>query len=1712
MNELSTAEEREQYRLAMEEVLDDEFTLDSFLSASSGTGSVLMRRMLTLLLHRVTFDINGLVVALETPNGAENIDFLRFSTQRISLSKSELAPSLDTSQDLSLSEASSNLVHKSLTFAGPTRLEVFSLPISAIPPHFHASALGSSNLQPAITIINEPLELAIDYSMQTDLKIKLQTQIRSLHAGIHASQLSSLMNVLKAYENTLSSAQVSNSPSTSGNHSRNVSSSINANGTSSTSVSGSRFSFSRYSGISRNHRADEEHDLQQSISRRLSNSALLTNFEVPPPPPSTFTHFQIEVQEVHFAFIPSTSLGTTRSPFLTLNQIQHPETTKDSFIQSSVTQLFISSDPSAQIFSAKSIFVSENSTAVSDTHWQYLPEFSRSYLPKQGYFRHKILSILPNSLDEANGLSISSHTHGGLAIDIGALEVSIPLALPKLTKIAIRNLNDAIEALDTRNTSNDSTSSSGSQISSSDALFSASKPDLMRSVTGHNQAQQLIWDSLFLGESFVFETGSYTSTSLRIGTASVIMELPLVEDIRFECLPLVRKERLRLEVKQIEAEISISDEDSFAPPRHSSHLDSSRSLDDGERGSRPYRAFSAIFDEATLMVERGWQSSLNNKQETTIIAILEGRTADMMAERHENARFEWRDFGRDLVGEHLAAAAKKDGNTKTTALGDEFDVEMASRQNLEKMHISRGLAARAPFSGKYRSGPHMGHTHVGDRQKEVLSRSEFSALAASPSELSIIFTVHMTTLHLSTVNYSVLMDAYDIYCHISALEAPNNLQRFNQVRELFGHSSPYLVDFRSKYALAHLYTSREPTCSEKRRHEEGPPAPSIDANFESLRILQTSRFLQTERSFLYATAHYAEMHDESSNTVLESKRLEKDAPPHVASFIYSNRIVAQDGANGHQKSETDLLIDLKDCVVTYGFDEKWPSRITSIFKRIANDEYTLFQPIGEFVADMAPEELDRFDCTLNLRSASIAVWGSASDDHTLFSSALSPGLSKGHNKTDSSSRLQAESPRLVASPQIVLVPHIFHLTIDMNSWLIKASWDRVDLFTTIDRYSHRSASLVSKQLKPTSAKSYWTNKRYLPAGAFGTGNLCYNSSPAKFSLEYGLQLITTPSQIVCLQLLYSAFANTWLAPQDASQSKESEHSLYSEAVEQIFPPNRLSSPPSRHDSSKEPKTRLLNARMTDSLISEDWLPETSASAPLTMDIHLKPADIVWRLRPEPSEEEENGDDNFETLDLNFSHLEFKYLVDENECSLMELMIKSVTGVSQLKDLREWSFLEFDASTGQSRLSPWYLSQRSDNQGYEPTAPLSMRFGRPSSSKSDSAQFRSFLNHDLSATTSMFSLSSQTSIYESQASSNATTTTLGPLKVDSLRFEMPRMHLTLRVRTFLFLHSFYRSYHSSSCKYALNDDPVQPQDNLFLDPGASSAVESAPTGPYFKNVFVGNLHLKISLPTLSDTDIHFPLLFLTDVVGWSALSSELWNVYEPGTRNLLRQLVSALPGLRLVRTVGYELWRLVMVPIDEAAHGRSATKGFFTALGSGIYNTVAEASSLGCTVLTATSRTVGLFTSYVGQASSSYSQNPESNLEESEGSTEEAQETTKDVYVPYASNLPDAAKQSLETVVNGVADVKKQVTGTIEHFLSEDGTYGELVLNSVITAPNAVLLPLNGVISGAGALLHGASRTMKARRDERPGQAETPIDLHIPRIDPNHESDSEEEAL
>lgn len=1662
--------------------MGEQFTLSSYLEAEGSTGTTLIRRMLTVILHRFSFDINGLVIAIETPNGVDKIDFMRFSTQGLSLAKSHISDSTDALNDLSTSEASSQpTITKQFNITGPTRLELFSLPRTEIPSNLHASSLGSQNY-PAIIVLEKPLAVDIDYAMQSDLTIKFQSKIESLCAGLHHSQLPMLSNILSAYKNTMERAERVKSPPSA--HTKRLSMSTSPLAASSASSSpkiGPRLSFSRYSDASHFLRHDDHDELQRSVSQ-LSSSVAPLSFEVPPPPPSTLLHFQIEVENVDFCYIPSGSSASLHSPFLTAVDLANPEFTQQSFIKSSVKRLSIQSNPEAQSIDVGEISLFE-SPFISEAHWPYLPEFTRSYVPRGGYYRHSVLSIRPSSVVASNGLSIMSKRNEGLGIVIGHLEAALPLALPKLYGTSISNVNTAFASEADLDANSKRNESAAHQCASDDPAFSRSKVDMAQSVTGHNPAQRLLLDSLLLGESFVFETGSYTLTSVRIDSASIILEIPLHGDIRFEAISLLRPERLRLEVSEVKAELSVLEEDPFAPRSRSSDSDFNvpHESEDVPNDSQPHRVLTAMFDKITLLAERNWHLNSPAKLESTLIAVVEGCTADSLAARNENLRFEWRDYGTDLVAKNLPNPLSEPKNTQSASTSEAFDLDAASNANLEKARISRHLAARVPFSTKFRGGPHKENVDIKNRQKGALSRLDFSTVAASPSELSIVVTVHMTTLHMSPVSYSLLMDTYDAYVRVSM---PEGGYAINNIRTHYGHSSPFLFDFRSTHATAQLYTQREPSSIEKRRNEEGPPAPSIDANFESLRILQTSRFLQTDRSFFYAHAHVADITDEHSTVLLESKRLTKTDPPKVVSFIYSTRATSQDSTTGLIKSDTDMLVELRDCVVSWGFAEKWPWRIMRVFQRIASP----FSAPAEPQIDGLPgQEPCPYKLTINLRRASIALWGNASDASPLFSSSshdlevLAPIDEQSSSAPGSVAGAGASKPRLVASPQLILLPHHMHLVIDMNSWLISATWNRVDLFATIDRFLTRQearfASPTQNHQGIADPKLFWANRRHMPAGAIGEGSVRYATQQSHFTLDFGLELITTPSQLVCIQMLYNAYAAAWSTPASPLPAEnEAEPSI---SADSDAPPSyELPSFPWNRKRSREPSVRMDSATTSTSVVSEDWIPKMAPGAPLTMEVYVKPADIVWRLRHEPSEGEiELDKSKFETVDFAFSALEMQYVIDENECSLLEVSIRSIIATSQLKSERDWTFLEFDTNSGQSSLSPWYFSHRSDTKGCESTAPISKRFGRPSSSKSDSDTLRSTLHDEDESTSNPQSPSS------SRASSSAVqrNSVEPPVKLDSLRFEMPRMSLRLHLKNFLFIHSYYRDYQLGAWEFGLTDNGIVDINALPVDTIPSQPISKVTSGPHFKTVFIGNLHLKINLPTMADTYIQFPHVFLKDVVGWSALSSELWSIYEPGTRGVLSQMVTALPGLRLVKTVGYGLLRLVTVPIEEASHGRSAAKGLITALGQGLFNMASEVTALGCTIVSAAS----YLTSFVTPSS-----DPTITGEEGE------QARTEEAYVPYAKDFNGAAKQSYDAVVGGVSDAKKQVVGAIEQYMSEDGTLSGLAMDSARAAPNAVLLPLNGVLVGAGGLLHGASRQLQARHDERPQQPESPLDVRL----------------
>lgn len=1672
--------------MALNEVLADDFNFElmsEYLRSNSRTTSAISR-ILTLILNRYTFDLKDIMIVIETPNGEQKIDFLRLSTQHIHLARSTFTESAGTETDIRASAPSSHLITKVLSLSGSTRLEVFSLPKSDLSTSMHASSIGA-NLMPALFDLDETLKITAEYSMLKDLKIKLQTKIQTLSAGLHFSQLPLVVNVLNAYKRTIERAQ-SYHPSLAPKGSKsNSSPSPHSKGPHSRTTSQAKISVSRFSDSTFTSRPEDDGDLESS-KLQPSVSAPPSSSGQPSEAPSTLTHFQIEVEHVNFAYIPEGPSSGEESPFRTTAHINAPATTSKSFIQSSLTKIFISSDPAAQTVSVGEVSLSDCAFILEDS-WHLLPEITRSYVPRSGYYNHKTLSILPASLEVSSALSISLGSAGGLSMALGALEVYLPLSLPKLFSAA---LTDLTRALSVEVKVPQVSSVSIAHSLAEDALFAEKRNrDIRKQITGQNAAQQLLQDGLALGEAMIFETGSYTSISLTLHSASIVFEIPEPADIRYDEVSVLRPERLRLTLNDISAELSF-----FHDPF--SHEDDSVP-GDGQRASNapsshssslhlPYRTLSARFWDAAVTIERHWHLFNPLKMETTLIGTLEGQSARLEDPRLENIRLEWRDYGQDLVGKYLQNDLPDDPlDGKPSSKPSDYDLKSASRDNLEKIGISPLFADRVPFSTNYRSSARLNHAEAGEKRKEGLSETDLSQLASTPSDLSIAVTVHMTQAHVSNVIYSLLMDTYDAYVQAST---PVGGPIFKTVRSHYGPSSPFLVNFRSHHAEAFLYTDQEPYSIESRQPEKGPPARAMSISADVLHILQTSRFLQTDRSLFYATTKIASALDESLNPLFESKKLNFDGEiaslPNAVTFIYANRPLLRDVVSGITRSETDMVADLKDSVITWGFDDKWPWRIMTLFQRLPSPHRLAFTQAEGHDAGAEPNP---YNLMVNLRGTSVALWGAIADSSPLFSSSSDPNepINGGASRPGDSPRsdFPNESPRLLANPQLVLVPHSLHLKIDMNRWLLNASWDKVDLFSAIDRLA--TASLAERSVRPTSQKEFWLQRKHLPAGALETGLLRYDIPASHFTLEYGLHLITTPSQLVTLQFLYNAYSEAWMKPKEPLRDEGNDANPLersAEFEERILPPQPPPEFPWGRIPPNEPIARVDKEGIGSSLVSDEWSPKPSTAASIRMAFYMKPADIVWSLKHENAEDEESQTDEskFQTLDLNFYGFDLQYLVDKNECALLELSIKEISGISMLNGERTWTFLDFDQQDGQSRMMPWYFSRRTDNKGFESTSPLSTRFGRPHIAHSTSNERPSFLHGQGNASSS--APSSDSSNSSSHSGSFDT-----PHKLDSLRIEMQPVHLLINPSRARFLHSFYRSYHSGAVIYDLVVPEVELDETSGPGSHPDSHVRPRVTGPYFKFVNVGNVHLRLSIPTMNDTELRFPQLFLTNVIGWSALSLEIWRVYEPSTRNLLPRLVKALPGLRLVSTLVYGLSRLVIVPIDELTHGRSATKGFFTALGSGLSSTVVEATSLGGTALSFFSRPLMGFSWLLTRASRAVSSTSEEGEEGSGDRSEAIHEDWEysDSPEPCAEDLNGALVEARKKLGGGVTELATRLSTRATRLARGNSRLGD-VLGAALSLPNLIFLPAYGAVAGAGMLFHGASSQMRARPvNERP---------------------------
>lgn len=1743
----------------MKEVMDEQrFQVEEYLK---GSGIEFLRRMLTIAIHRFSLKINNIVIALETPRGDHKIDIIRFSAAQLSYDKSELVPE-QISLDHSESDDNPDLVRKSLSISGPSRLEVFTISekkLTEAKTTFHAHDQVVSDCMPAIALLNGKINITIDYSITPDLKIDLKTEIPLIRAVLTSSQLDALAYTYHQYQATIEAA-LERRDALTPKDKRIGSISKKFSG------AGSRLAFSKSSASTSSLMMDENlANSKNDFDRRLSESFLAHSFVVPPPPPSTISNVTIKTENVIFYYFPSTNdFSDSKGEeifFRDSNDFEQPERHNLHYIQVSIADLETSTSPRSQHLTLREVSVFQN-FAPRPLQRQHLPDSCKDILPEDGYYRQRIFAIQPDAAGKQYGFSINSQTGADLSVSVGSVSAILPMDLPKLIKQSSKDIYTAV-TLHSRekNAKNENFSDKGENPKSSssnqneDGIFRSDttmRKHFLQEHMGQNAAQRFLWDSLFLAESLVFETGAYASTSFQLGNASIILELPLSEDFRFDDAPLMRKERLRLEVFNIDSIFSVL-EDNYKPTRKSQQSESQMEEmepEENEEGSRPYQTLSANFERATLLLEQDWHLFNSKETKTSCIASVEGRSANFSENSAENFLIEFRDYGRDVIGDYLLKQSKRRREKNymdekdVSHMGDELDVEQESSENLKRMGISTSLAKHAPFKLKQKksSREHKNYHDI-EWALEALSNQELQVLCAHPAELAVQITVHSTIAHMSPVHYNIIMDAYDTYDMVSNRDTI--YEGIEEPRTLFGNSSPILVNFRSFYATLQIYTDGEPLPmaspnqhpSERDGDSDHRPTPSIDlSNISNLRLIQTNRFLRTDRSLLYITADEAELRnsDPGYTSLVTPKRLvrEFDTSTNFLTFAFSSQSLASRDDKGKPlRSDTKMIVDLRESVVAWGLSEKWPMKILDVFKRNntkPKPQILVDRPLyksynGEAILDEGQEEPHTMSLTVTTKDTSIAVWGDLDDLESHSSLSSSPLKSKGKGKDSKPSSDANEKddlgknsketsenslPRLVASPQIVIVPRTMHVILDMNKWIMSASWDRADLFSTIDRNAAKQhVRLAPKQdQRQKVVRGYWMKRDHLPLGAIGTGNFNFVFG-SLFSMDYGLELITTPTQLVTLMLLYNSYAKHWMSPSvEPSISEELEESFgaspeaaFSQFLASLSTPSQL-----------EPVVKIIDPIGSAGLGRvkiENYKPRPASCARTTLQCILNPADVVLRLRMEPSTEAEKGARNFDTLDLRLHQFELKYITDENQCALLELSIEKIIGVSQIKPLEEWTFLEFDPSAGQSSLfSALYFSRRTNVSGYEATAPHSL-FGPQSGGKTENETFRDLLKVQSSDSSSSSSHMDGDHISARDSSISVVSSSKSEVKYETLRVHLRPLHLSLRFKVFSFLHSIYRDYQNNSQIYGLT---TSPQEISKISAESSNAQIQKEDGsalrPYFKKVFVGNVSVRLSVPTMADNQLQLPNLFLLDTYGWPQLSEHLWAVYTPYMRDVMPELVRSLPGLRLVNAVGMGLFDIVTVPISEGIQGRSIAKGFISALGRGVLTTATEVASLGCTLFSTASRGIGAAASLITPSPKMLPEDPD------DESDVYATTPKRDAFVAFPSSLPDAAQHSASSVIDGVVGIKDGFEKAANRWTDGEGEKIDAIRESVAAASNVVVRPAQGVLYGAGGLLHSLSQQLQPKTpDERRqiGVKFHPFDTRISALSSDSESDADE---
>jgi hypothetical protein len=1345
------------------------------------------------------------------------------------------------------------------------------------------------------------------------------------------------------------------------------------------------------------------------------------------PNPTNLLRFQLDAPAISVIYVPEAEAEA--SPFVFLDSFLEPsKTLEDHYLHFQVSDFKVNVDPLIQTVEF-GVNVDE-CFKIRASERSYLPECSDRMLPKSGWYTQRILAVTPLPNSTLQPVQIQNSFQNGFAVDLGSVVISLPLGLPKLFSLALSDIYRAFTSPEPSQNSEREKIPSISAESSSNASKNYEKHDHQRLPSSQPHGDVLL-DSLRLGESLIFETGVSVQTRFSLPRLRINLEIPLHQDMTFS-LPLRRRERMVLEAEEIVLALH-----TFEAKRNSAHA---------------HRTLSGSFSRLEISVEQDWfdfyneesefsekhsiplpnPPNANNSQVPRVVVLsMEGKSANDMDMTPENINLEWRD------------------------------------QPAPSSVLTAKAIQHAPFA--------VPNSEMG-ANKQAMSPQEFQNFSSSPSGLSVTLTVHNTTLTLSPGIYTFILDAYDEYARIHESKEPAQMEH--------PKFCPVLVDYRSKFGMLHLHVEQDPLiyfdASESDQMSSLGHKPSkgaqtahspviYDIELDHIRLIQTGRYLGSSKSVMAVEVGAVDLRPFVHSVALAGQE-------HLPHLSYAQCHKVEEGV-GIASEDSTYLVEIRNMNFSWTFSDVWPSKVAGIFTRLPHTAYQ-FEKYRDLVDSRSEQRRQTSNFIFNSQFSAFSIWSTPPD-------LRSP--------LDGSS-----APRLVTCPQLVLIPRHCHLSIDLSTWIYHVFVDRAEIFVALDRDLVKPKSKASPGMEQTATMcDYWINRGHEYSGQLGTSTVtCVVSNEiSESSLKCSLEIDTSASQVLALELLYDSYLH-YQAKADQSSKKGSTAGKTTfqtksdlQTLHEAFNSEDLdasmfrSRSRSSQSSIQEPRVSVetdVSKNLPSNIVSWDYMPPDRPKVPLKLRFSVLPIDFVWKLR---SDEE----DSKAFISLQFSQLEARYDVDENDTTHLEVQFKGLDGFTYLAGDQGMHFFGFDPNGGHYRR-------------------MLMSFVMDTWS-SDLDQ----LQNDLKGVEVAVS------------------------RIAKFRLTVLPMQLTCNLLTFPFMHRYYKQYSQlynaynpplegetgsslisslfdviatslslSSLQHA-SSDPSTPSDAMpgalvsigeansaaKTDPSKSSNLSvSEPAGPFFRRYFVSDLHLRLNISGVGEAKLRLPSINAENVSGgFGGVARELRAAYVPRWQTALSSVIGAFPGLKLARTVTQGLYAMVLVPLEEAKQGRSMTYGFVKTFGSTVWDAATETVAL-------TAQAAGVAYAGLGAVGKIFDRR----------GPDAVRASHQQAHVPSPTHVRDGASQSVQSFVEGVQAASDNIQAPIQKFQGPDGSYWLLFRDLPLALPGTILYPLTGAVKGASELLQGTAAHM--RSDHTTVHSSAPVAAPSSFLTEDEDTDSE----